>query len=517
MRDRDPALMRERRPDLVIRDAARVLTCDAAWTEFVDADIVIDGGRITAVGPGAAAGIAPHESDIDGSGRAAIPGMVNSHFHSPGNFMKGAVPSLPLELFMLYEIPPFMTSPVSEHYAYLRTLLGAVDMLKQGVTAVHDDAYYLPIATKPEIDAVLGAYEASGMRATVAIDQPNVVEYAKHAYFAEQLSPQLRAEMDAVPRQSDQELIDLYHWFLDRWHDRADGRIRGAVSCSAPQRVTPTYLKELDVLSAGHDIPYNMHILETRSQRVFGDQTYGSSLVQYAYAQGVLSERAHVIHAIWIDDEDVSTLAGEGVKIAHNPTCNLRLGSGVMPLRQLLDAGVSIGIGTDEASTDDGVNFWSAVKNAGLVHNLTTTDYTQWPSPVELLRAATTGGHAALRTPGSAGRLTAGSVADVVLMDLQTLPFTPLNDLTRQLVYCEPARTVHTVIVGGEIVVQEGLCTKIDESALLRDVAALAPEIEEFLSDCARGAERAWTLYDHSYRAGLSHPVSMNRRLNQPE
>jgi 5-methylthioadenosine/S-adenosylhomocysteine deaminase len=104
MRDRDPALMRERRPDLVIRDAARVLTCDAAWAEFVDADILIDGGRITAVGPGAAAGIAPHESDIDGSGRAAIPGMVNSHFHSPGNFMKGAVPSLPLELFMLYEI-----------------------------------------------------------------------------------------------------------------------------------------------------------------------------------------------------------------------------------------------------------------------------------------------------------------------------------------------------------------------------------------------------------------------------
>jgi hypothetical protein len=85
------------------------------------------------------------------------------------------------------------------------------------------------------------------------------------------------------------------------------------------------------------------------------------------------------------------------------------------------------------------------------------------------------------------------------------------------LVYCEPARTVRTVIVGGEVVVQEGLCTKVDESALLRDVAALAPEIEEFLSDCAHGAERAWTLYDHSYRAGLSHPVPMNRRLNQPE
>ena len=506
--------MRERRPELVIRGAARVLTGDASWTELVDADIVIDDGRITAVGPHAAAGIAPHRSDIDGSERAAIPGMVNSHFHSPGNFMKGAVPSLPLELFMLYEVPPFMTSPVSENYAYLRTLLGAVDMLKQGVTAVHDDAYYLPIATKCEIDAVLSAYEASGMRATVAIDQPNVVEYAKHAYFAEQLSPQLRAEMDAAPRQSDRELVELYHWFLERWHGRAQGRIRGAVSCSAAQRVTSTYLKELDVLSAAYDIPYNMHILETRSQRVFGDKTYGTSLVQYARAQGVLSERAQVVHAIWIDDEDIATLAGEDVKIAHNPTCNLRLGSGIMPLRQLIDAGVSIGIGTDEANTDDGVNFWSAVKNAGLVHNLTSTDYEQWPTPVELLRAATAGGHAALRTPGPAGALTVGSVADVVLMDLHTLPFTPLNDLSRQLVYCEPARTVRTVIVGGEMVVRDGVCTTVDESALLRDVAALAPEIENFLWDCARGAERAWNLYDHSYRAGLSHPVPTNRRLS---
>jgi 5-methylthioadenosine/S-adenosylhomocysteine deaminase len=513
-RTRDSALMRERRPELVIRGAARILTGDESWTELVDADIVIDGGRITAIGPHAAADIAAHESDIDGSGRAAIPGMVNAHFHSPGNFMKGAVPSLPLELFMLYEVPPFMTSPVSERYAYMRTMLGAVDMLKQGVTAVHDDAYYLPIATKHEIDAVLSAYETSGMRATVAIDQPNVVEYAKHAYFAEQLSPQLRAEMDAAPRQSDGELVDLYHWFLDRWHGRGGGRIRGAVSCSAPHRVTPTYLKELELLSAAYDIPYNMHILESRSQRVFGDQTYGTSLVQYARAQGILSERAHVIHAIWIDDEDIATLAGEGVKVAHNPTCNLRLGSGIMPLRQLIDAGVSIGIGTDEANTDDGVNFWSAVKNAGLVHNLTSTDYEQWPTPEELLRAATTGGHASLRTPGSAGRLTVGSVADVVLMNLHTLPFTPLNDLTRQLVYCEPARTVHTVIVDGEVVVHDGVCTKVDESSLLVDVAALAPEIDAFLADCARGAERAWTLYDHSYRAGLSHPVPMNRRLN---
>jgi cytosine/adenosine deaminase-related metal-dependent hydrolase len=500
--------MTTRRPQAVLR-GARVLTLDATGTEHLAADIVIDEGTITALGPGAAAGITPHPDDIDATGLLAIPGLVNTHFHSPGNFLKGAVPSLPLELFMLYEVPPFMAEPVSDRYAYLRTMLGAIDMLKQGVTAVHDDAYYLPVATRDEISAVFGAYRDAGLRATVTIDQPNVAEYEKHAFFADRLPPDLRAAMDAAPRQDDAELLQLYDWMLGQWHGTAGGRLRVAASCSAPQRVTPAYLKALDRLSADCDIPYNMHILETRSQRVFGRERYGSSLVRYARSQGVLSDRAHVIHAVWIDDEDIAILAGEGVKIAHNPTCNLRLGSGIMRWRDLSNAGVPIGIGTDEANVDDGVNFWSAVKNAGLVHNVTTPEYLDWPTPGEILRAATAGGHAALRTPGLAGPLSVGALADVVLMDLATLPFVPLNDVQRQLVYCEPARSVTTVIVGGEVVVADGVCTRVDERAVLRDIAALGPQIEAFLADCAGGAERAWRYYDDSYRAGLAHPTEV--------
>lgn len=513
--DREPvgcSTMTTRRPQLVLR-GVRAATLDAAGTEYPAADIVIDGGVLTAIGPGAAAGIPPQPDDIDGAGLLAIPGMVNTHFHSPGNFLKGAVPSLPLELFMLYEVPPFMAEPVGSRFAYLRTMLGAIDMLKQGVTAVHDDAYYLPVATRDEISAVFGAYRDSGLRATVTIDQPNVVEYEKHAFFADRLPPDLRAAMDRAPRQSDAELLQLYDWMLGQWHGAAGGRLRGAVSCSAPQRVTPAYLKALDRLSAEHDIPYNMHILETRSQRVFGSERYGASLVSYARSQGVLSDRAHVIHAVWIDDEDIAVLAGEGVKIAHNPTCNLRLGSGIMRWRDLAEAGVPIGIGTDEANVDDGVNFWSAVKNAGLVHNIETPEYRAWPTPGEILRAATTGGHAALRTPVPAGTLSVGALADVVLMDLATLPFVPLNDTQRQLVYCEPARSVTTVIVGGEVVVSGGACTRVDEKALLRDVGSLEPQIKEFLADCTRGAERAWQYYDDSYRAGLAQPGKVTRTL----
>jgi cytosine/adenosine deaminase-related metal-dependent hydrolase len=441
----------------------------------------------------------------------AIPGMVNTHFHSPGNFLKGAVPSLPLELFMLFEIPPFMPEPVSSKYAYLRTLLGAVDMLRQGVTSVHDDAFFLPIATRAEISAVLQAYADIGLRATVAIDQPNLVEYDKHAFFAENLPPSLRARMEEAPRQDDAELLEIYRWFIDEWHDRCAGRLRAAVSCSAPQRVTAAYLRALAELSESAGIPYNMHILETRSQRIFGDTRYGMSLVRYAHTQGVLNERCQVIHAVWIDDTDVAILADTGANVAHNPTCNLRLGSGIMPLRQLVDAGVSIGIGTDEANVDDGVNFWSAVKNAGLVHNITSPDYERWPTPREVLHAATAGGARALGSPARTGSLEAGNAADVVLMGLDTLPFIPLNDTTRQLVYCEPGRSVRTVIVGGEVVLRDGVLLTINERGLYADIAAMAPEIEAFIDACAAGARDVEEFYAASYRAGLARSTPVNR------
>ena len=504
------AVSAERRPSLVVRNA-RVLTCDQQWTEWADADIVVDGGRIVAIGPGAASPIEVSARDIDASGRLALPGMVNTHFHSPGNFLKGAVPSLPLDLFMLFEVPPFMPEPVSSKYAYLRTLLGAVEMLRQGVTSVHDDAFFLPVATRDEISAVMQAYADAGMRATVAIDQPNLVEYEKHAFLAEILPPAVRARMESAPRQGDAELLEIYRWFLGEWHDRGEGRLRAAVSCSAPQRVTETYLRGLAELSDAADIPYNMHILETRSQRIFGDTRYGMSLVRYAQARGVLSERCQVIHAVWIDDTDVAILADSGASVAHNPTCNLRLGSGIMPFRQLADAGVSIGIGTDEATVDDGVNFWTAVKNAGLVHNITDPDYERWPTPREILRAATSGGARALRTPVRTGSLERGNAADIVLMDLGTLPFIPLNDTTRQLVYCEPGRSVQTVIVGGEVVLRDGVLQTVNERSLYADIAALAPEIEAFIGACAAGAHEVAEFYARSYRTGLARSTPVNR------
>jgi 5-methylthioadenosine/S-adenosylhomocysteine deaminase len=333
---------------LVIR-GAQVLTLDDVGTEWPHADIVIEGQRIAAIGPNTALHwTGPVSRTIDANGMLAMPGLINAHFHSPGNLMKGCLDGMPLELFMLHEVPPLSDVSDTERLMYVRTQLGAVEMLRRGITCVHDDAYHIPVANQQGIDAIMQAYADAGIRATVAIDQPNVVEYDKYPFMAELMSPAQRTVMNTAPRQSTDELLALYGHLISRWHGTYDGRLAAAVSCSAPQRVSLDYFEGLSRLSKQHDLPFNIHMLETRLQRVLGSEKYGKSLVQHVHDLGLLDERMLVIHAIWIDEYDIELLAQSGCTVAHNPVCNLRLGSGVMPWRALRKAGVPLCLGTDE-------------------------------------------------------------------------------------------------------------------------------------------------------------------------
>jgi len=501
------------RADLLIR-GARVLALDDAGHDWPEADIVIAQHRIAAIGPGVAAQWTGEVvRSIDAQGMLAMPGLINAHFHSPGNLMKGCLDSMPLELFMLHEVPPLAREGDAARLAYVRTQMAAVEMLRRGITSVHDDAYHVPVASAEGIDSILQAYADSGIRATVAIDQPNVVEYAKYPFLRELLTPAQCSAMDTAPRQSGPELLDLYRHLIGRWHGAADGRLAAAVSCSAPQRVTPDYFAALSDLSHTHDLPFNIHILETRLQRVLGDVHFGRSLVRHVHDLGLLDERMMVIHAIWVDATDIDLLARAGCTVAHNPVCNLRLGSGVMPWRALRAAGVPLCLGTDEMNTDDTTNLWQVAKTAALLQTLDGEDDRLWPRAGEFLQAATRGGARAMRRAADLGQLTPGAAADLILLDLDTHAFTPLNDLVRQLVYCEDGSSVRTTIVNGHIVFDGGRVITVDERALRAEARAL---VAPFQAQRAEAAAQA-ALLEPAYRAMLQRaaqvPVPMHRRL----
>lgn len=491
---------------------ARILTMDDAFTEHQNADILIEGSKITAIGPNLE--INQNQDDvriIDGSGKLAMPGLVNGHIHSPGNFMKGALDNLPLEIFMLYEVPPLSDTPPSFRTTYVRTMLSNIEMLKLGVTSVHDDAYHIPVPTPDSMDGIMKAYVDSGLRAVVTLDQANVIEYDKYPFLYDLLPEDLRKSMADAPRMTTPQLLDCYKYQIDKWHNADNGRVRSGVSISAPQRVTQDYFGALSDLSKQLDVPFDVHVLETKLQRVLGETKYGKSLIKYIHDLGYLDERMMIIHAIWVDDEDVALMQEAKVSIAHNPICNLRLGSGVMTWRRMHDHGIPICLGSDEGCSDDTANMWAVGKAAGLIHSITETDYSLWPKAKEVVRALTRGGARAMRNEGKVGALIPGHEADIILLDLNTITFTPLNDIYRQLVYCENGSSVVMSIIAGKVVLENGKVLTVDEEAIKAEVRELTATVQQELAETAKSAALLEPYYRAMYEKSVAMDVGMNR------
>ncbi len=488
-----------------------MLNLDAEEGMSAPTDLLTRDGRIAAIG----AQTPPDGTKvIEAQGHLLMPGLVNAHFHSSVNHMKGRLPCLPLELFMLYESPALDVLMPSPHEAYLRTMLGCIEMLRTGTTTVGDDCFFVPRPTPDIIDAVCQAYADSGMRATVALDEPELSEIEKLPFLGELAPVELRETLSRRPALDGTALLDLYAHLIDTWNGAAEGRIAAAVSCSAPQRVSPGYFSALDELSRRHDLPFFAHMLETRLQRVLGVEKFGGrSLVQYTHDLGHLSDRMLVIHAIWVDAADLDLIAASGASVAHNPNSNLRLGSGLMPFRAMRDRGIPICLGVDEAIADDAVNMWSVMKTAGMLHTLSSNDPERWPSSREVLAAATTAGGAAMRREGL-GSLRIGAPADLALVDLNTLSFLPLNDLPRQLVHVELGQSIRLTMVAGQICFEDGQITSVDETAFIEEARALFASKRSAISRAADEVSPLLPYYRAMYDRASAIDVGMARKFN---
>lgn len=494
----------------------RVFSQTMAEGASTPTDVVIEGNSIRAVGDDAAQ-LAPTDAEIvDGKGDLLIPGLINAHFHSPVNHMKGMLPSLPLEIFMLYESPDFEKLRPSPREAYVRTLLAAMEMLRNGTTAVQDDAFFVPHPAPEIIDAVMQAYRDVGIRATVALDQPELAELEKLPFLSDLLPETMRAELREPPAFGKARLLECYRHLIDTWHGHDGGRLSAAVSCSAPQRVSPDYMGELDALSRAHDLPFYTHMLETKLQRVLADEQprfNGRSLVRYTADLGFLTERMNVIHAIWMNDDDYDLIADAGATVAHNPISNLRLGSGVMPFRKLRDRGINICLGTDEAIADDAVNMWSVAKMAGLIHNIGGPDYARWPAASEILECLFQGGARAMRRGESLGSIEPGKLADLALVNLDSAAFTPLNDVHRQMVYCENGSSVRLTMVAGRIVFNGEKLTTVDEAAIRAEAREIFRERQGALAAARFEADRWLPYYQQMVSKASARDIHMNRWL----
>ncbi len=389
---------------------------------------------------------------------------------------------MPLELWMLYAYPILGAQVLSPRMVYLRTALCAIESLKSGTTCVIDDVYESPDQSPEQLEAVFQAYDDVGLRATISghvVDRP----FLDTIPFARELVPAaLQAQADALGTADGALWLDRCRHALTHLHGRA-GRLNFMVAPSAPQRCTPGLMQAAMDLAEAHDVPFHTHILETKVQAVTGPEFHGESLIAWMHRLGLLRPRTTIAHSIWITDADMALMGAAGVSIVHNVISNQKLGAGVAPVKRILRAGINVALGSDGLCSSDSARMFDVVKAAGLIHKVQTPDSDLWLTAGEVLHCATVGGARSACLGGQTGTLEVGMKADMLILDLDSLAFTPRNDLARHLVYAENGSSITHSIVDGQVMAEAGRCLRVNEAELLTELRA---EMPAFLAAHAR-------------------------------
>jgi 5-methylthioadenosine/S-adenosylhomocysteine deaminase len=442
---------------------------DVGGGEFRRTDVFVAGGRLAAE--------APSEAErVDCSRFLIVPGMVNAHNHSNENWFRGMWDNLPLEPWMLFSYPALAAPAQSPDEIYLRTLVGAIEQLKSGATCVVDFLYELDGFTTESLDAISRAYRDAGLRALIALGIGDRTYHETVILEEGLVSRDLidRLEQDKPPTWDEWERFSRDA--VERFH-RPDEGISIALGPSGPQRCTDEMLAGCAALAEELDLVIHIHVLETRMQAVSGKQMYGKTLVEHMDALGFLSPRVCFAHGIWLTPGDIDLVRDRGVTVAHNPASNLKLGSGLAAVPRLLAEGVNVALGTDGMSSNDGLDMFASLKLASLVHKLWGIDYEQWLGAKEAWQLATIGGAPAAGDATGLGVVEPGRRADLVLLDLESHVFTPLNDPLRQLALGSSTLAVDSVLVGGRWVVRDGQVTGVDEADVLARARETGAEI----------------------------------------
>lgn len=217
---------------------------------------------------------------------------------------------------------------------------------------------------------------------------------------------------------------------------------------------------------------------ESKVQAIAGMRTYGTTLTAHMDKLGLVGPDFTVAHGVWLDGDDMKLLGDRGASIAHNPGSNMRLGSGLADMRKMLSCGINVGIGTDGSSCSDNQNMFEAMRFASLVSKVQGPDWQNWITTSEVLHAATVGSARALGFGGMLGRIAPGYKADIVFLDRHHINMIPLHNITNSLVHAEDGGAVHSVMVGGAMVVAARRLLNVDLERLAHDAENAIERLE---------------------------------------
>ncbi|MCC6905395.1 MAG: amidohydrolase family protein [Anaerolineae bacterium] len=442
-------------PATIILTNGIVVTMDRNFTVVDPGAVVIQGDNILEVGPAAEITAKYDAAEVvDCRGKAIIPGLVNAHTHVPMTLLRGLADDLRLDVWLMGYMMPTEQHFVDPNFVDLGTRLACAEMLLSGVTTFADMYYFE--------DSVANATAEIGMR---AICGQTVLK------FPTPDAPSYEAGLERCRE------------FILKW--KGSPLIVPAVSPHAPYTSTPEMLEACASLAIEHDVPVHTHIAEMALEQENSRRDYGMPVVPWFKKYGLLDAKVIAAHCVHVDQGEIRTLQRHNVGVSHNPSSNMKLASGIAPVRAMLEAGLNVGIGTDGPASNNDLDMFEEVRLAALLAKVATDNPTTLPAR-EVFSMATIGGARALHIDHLTGSLEAGKRADIAVVDMHRIHNWPYfnrdpQSIYSRLIYASNSHDVQHVICNGRWLLRDRHLLTIDADEVMSRAQALAGDIDTFI------------------------------------
>jgi 5-methylthioadenosine/S-adenosylhomocysteine deaminase len=431
----------------ILIEGIDILTSDRPVEFIKNADIGIADGIITFIVQHGQAPVSFRaDKKISGSRRLAMPGMVNAHTHCGMTVMRNTADDLPLHKWLFDRIFP-IEAKMTDEDVYWGTMLGAAEMIRSGTTAFADMYLHMDWAAK--------AAEETGMR--VNLSRSPVDFHTEGGLKAIDAFEECRS-------------------YFKAWNGKANGRLKVYIEVHSTYLFDIESLEKAAALARELKTGIHIHLLETRKERDDSFARYGKSPVEISAESGIFDAPVIGAHLVHVSERDIELLKDFNVTAAHNPTSNLKLGSGIAPVPGMLAAGINVALGTDGVASNNNLNMFEEMHLAALIHK----GAAQNPELVtagQALAMATTNGAKALGFGNETGRIKVGMKADLLLLDVDKPHFYPLNNPLSAVVYSAQGSDVDTVLVDGNILMENRELKTIDEEKAKFQAGAMAARL----------------------------------------
>ena len=423
-----------------------VVTVDRDRRVIQHGAVAVDGRDIAAVGTAEAiaAGFRGRDT-IDAAGGVIMPGLINTHTHAPMVLFRGLADDLALMDWLQKYIFPAEAKTVSPEFVRAGTRLAALEMIESGTTT-YADMYYF----EEEIARVT---KAAGLRGVLG---ETIIQFPV---------PDAKTPTESLARTER---------FAKEFSN--DELITPAVAPHAMYTLDTDTLKACRALADRLRIPVITHLAETKDEVKTADEKYHATPTAYLDSIGFFGPRTLVAHAVHVTAADIQILANRHAGVSHNPESNMKLASGIAPVEAMRKAGISVGLGTDGAASNNDLDMFEAMRQAAFLHKLVGDDPRAIPAPVAL-EMGTIDGARALGMDKAIGSLEPGKRADLLVVSMSSARQTPMYDPVSHLVYVTRGDDVRTTIVNGRVLMRDRRVLSVNREQALAEARAYADKV----------------------------------------